>query len=203
LFVVIGRRRVVPCVARTARSRRGVRGPRRGRELADQAEIRLVYRAGGPSVASAGGGTAAPRRPCPYGPRTTRIAVRHHGKHLLARRNATCVLPYENPHACPGRSPCAPRSASHNRQRATATRRSPRARFGPWPSEAGRSLPPVRRVVPAYVALTSLSAGCARPLTSLLTPTPRAGLDSTEYIALMGALGVLVGLAFPEDWYTS
>lgn len=43
---------------------------------------------------------------------------------------------------------------------------------------------------------------CARPLTSLLTPTPRAGLDSTEYIALMGALGVLVGLALassPDD----
>jgi hypothetical protein len=28
-----------------------------------------------------------------------------------------------------------------------------------------------------------------------LTPTPRAGLESNEYLALMGALGVLVGLA--------
>jgi hypothetical protein len=36
---------------------------------------------------------------------------------------------------------------------------------------------------------------CRKGLTSLLTPTPRAGLDSNEYLALMGALGVLVGLA--------
>jgi hypothetical protein len=32
-------------------------------------------------------------------------------------------------------------------------------------------------------------------LTSLLAPAPRAGLDPTEYLALLGALGVLVGLA--------
>jgi hypothetical protein len=36
---------------------------------------------------------------------------------------------------------------------------------------------------------------CAMALTSLLTPTPRAGLDPNEYLALLGALGVLVGLA--------
>ena len=36
---------------------------------------------------------------------------------------------------------------------------------------------------------------CTKPLTSLLVPTPRAGMDRDEYLALMGALGVLVGLA--------
>ncbi len=36
---------------------------------------------------------------------------------------------------------------------------------------------------------------CEKALTSLLTPAPRAGLDSSAYLALMGALGVLVGLA--------
>jgi hypothetical protein len=30
--------------------------------------------------------------------------------------------------------------------------------------------------------------------TSLLTPAPKAGLDSTEYLALLRALCVLVGL---------
>ncbi len=35
---------------------------------------------------------------------------------------------------------------------------------------------------------------CRKALTSLLT-APRAGLDSNEYLALLGALGVLVGLA--------
>jgi hypothetical protein len=37
---------------------------------------------------------------------------------------------------------------------------------------------------------------CNKALTSLLTPTPRAGgLDSNEYLPLVGALGVFVGLA--------
>jgi len=36
---------------------------------------------------------------------------------------------------------------------------------------------------------------CSKALTSLLTPAPRDGLDSNEYLALLGALGVLVGLA--------
>jgi hypothetical protein len=36
---------------------------------------------------------------------------------------------------------------------------------------------------------------CNTPLTSLLVPAPRAGLDSNEYLALLGALGVLAGLA--------
>jgi len=36
---------------------------------------------------------------------------------------------------------------------------------------------------------------CNKPLTSLLMPAPRANLDSNEYLALLGALGVLVGLA--------
>lgn len=36
---------------------------------------------------------------------------------------------------------------------------------------------------------------CTKALTSLLTPAPHAGLDPTEYLALLGALGVLVGLA--------
>jgi hypothetical protein len=35
---------------------------------------------------------------------------------------------------------------------------------------------------------------CGRALTSLLAPT-RAGLDRDEWIALLGALGVLAGLA--------
>lgn len=38
---------------------------------------------------------------------------------------------------------------------------------------------------------------CGRALTSLLAPT-RAGLDRDEWIALLGALGVLAGLA-PAD----
>src|SRR5712692_1949445 len=38
-------------------------------------------------------------------------------------------------------------------------------------------------------------ADCGAELTSLLTPAPRAGMDSTQYVALTGALGVLVGLA--------
>ncbi len=50
-------------------------------------------------------------------------------------------------------------------------------------------------------AATCLSAAhcpnpnCGRALSSLLTPIPRAGLDRNEYLALLGALGVLVGLA--------
>ena len=43
---------------------------------------------------------------------------------------------------------------------------------------------------------------CRAPLTSLLTPTPRAGApDKDEYFALLGALGALVGLALttPEQ----
>ncbi len=36
---------------------------------------------------------------------------------------------------------------------------------------------------------------CSKALTSLLTPTPRAGLNGDEYLSLVGALGVLVGLA--------
>jgi hypothetical protein len=42
----------------------------------------------------------------------------------------------------------------------------------------------------------------ARGRATLLTPTPRAGLDRDEYLALLGALGVLVGLALatsPEN----
>ena len=39
------------------------------------------------------------------------------------------------------------------------------------------------------------NANCGTALTSLLTPAPRAGLDANEYLALLGALGVLVGLA--------
>ena len=36
---------------------------------------------------------------------------------------------------------------------------------------------------------------CRTALTSLLLPAPRAGFDPNEYLALLGALGVLVGLA--------
>jgi hypothetical protein len=36
---------------------------------------------------------------------------------------------------------------------------------------------------------------CGKALTSLLLPAPRANFASDEYLALMGALGVLVGLA--------
>jgi len=36
---------------------------------------------------------------------------------------------------------------------------------------------------------------CGKALTSLLSPAPRAGLDANEYLALLGALGVLVGVA--------
>lgn len=36
---------------------------------------------------------------------------------------------------------------------------------------------------------------CEKALTSLLTPAPRAGLEGSEYLALLRALGVLVGLA--------
>ena len=37
------------------------------------------------------------------------------------------------------------------------------------------------------------NSNCDTALTSLLTPTPKAGLDPNEYLALLGALGVLVG----------
>jgi hypothetical protein len=36
---------------------------------------------------------------------------------------------------------------------------------------------------------------CGRAVTELLAPAPRSGLDQTEYLALLGALGVLTGLA--------
>ncbi len=40
---------------------------------------------------------------------------------------------------------------------------------------------------------------CNKALSSLLLPAPRAGLDGNEYLALMGALGVLVGLALASS----
>jgi len=40
---------------------------------------------------------------------------------------------------------------------------------------------------------------CGSALTSLLLPAPRAGLESNEYLALLGALGVLVGLALASS----
>jgi hypothetical protein len=40
---------------------------------------------------------------------------------------------------------------------------------------------------------------CGKALSALLTPTPRAGLDPSEYFALLGALGVLVGLALTSS----
>jgi hypothetical protein len=40
---------------------------------------------------------------------------------------------------------------------------------------------------------------CNKPLTSLLVPTRTANLDHNEYVALLGALGVLVGLALTTD----
>ena len=36
---------------------------------------------------------------------------------------------------------------------------------------------------------------CGRAVTELLAPAPRSGLDQTEYLALLGALGLLTGLA--------
>ena len=36
---------------------------------------------------------------------------------------------------------------------------------------------------------------CQKAVTELLTPAPRAGLQQTEYLALLGALGLLTGLA--------
>ena len=36
---------------------------------------------------------------------------------------------------------------------------------------------------------------CDKALTTLLLPSPRSGFDRDEYLALLGALGVLVGLA--------
>ncbi len=36
---------------------------------------------------------------------------------------------------------------------------------------------------------------CGKAVTELLTPAPRAGLQQGEYLALLGALGVLTGLA--------
>jgi len=36
---------------------------------------------------------------------------------------------------------------------------------------------------------------CDQAVTELLAPAPRSGLDQTEYLALLGALGVLTGLA--------
>ncbi len=39
------------------------------------------------------------------------------------------------------------------------------------------------------------NSNCNTALTSLLTPAPRAGLDPNEYLGLLGALGVLAGVA--------
>jgi len=36
---------------------------------------------------------------------------------------------------------------------------------------------------------------CGKAVTELLAPAPRAALDQTEYLALLGALGLLTGLA--------
>lgn len=36
---------------------------------------------------------------------------------------------------------------------------------------------------------------CGKALSALLLPAPRAGFESNEYLAFLGALGVLVGLA--------
>ena len=36
---------------------------------------------------------------------------------------------------------------------------------------------------------------CGKALTKLLRPAPQANLEQSEYLALLGALGVLVGLA--------
>ena len=36
---------------------------------------------------------------------------------------------------------------------------------------------------------------CEHAVTELLAPAPRSGLDQTEYLALLGALGLLTGLA--------
>ena len=36
---------------------------------------------------------------------------------------------------------------------------------------------------------------CDKALTTLLLPAPRSGFDRDEYLALLGAVGVLVGLA--------
>jgi hypothetical protein len=36
---------------------------------------------------------------------------------------------------------------------------------------------------------------CQKAVTELLTPAPRAGLQQSEYLALLGALGLLTGLA--------
>jgi hypothetical protein len=46
----------------------------------------------------------------------------------------------------------------------------------------------------AKSGLSLVDAEQIRPR-ALLTPTPRASLDRDEYLALMGALGVFVGLA--------
>ncbi len=50
-------------------------------------------------------------------------------------------------------------------------------------------------VAGADLLVSGRCPNCGKALTSLLTPAPRAGLESTEYLALLGALGVLVGLA--------
>ena len=60
------------------------------------------------------------------------------------------------------------------------------------------SCPQCRRPVRGYDLLVTghcPNSNCSKALTSLLTPAPRAGLDGNEYLALLGALGVLVGLA--------
>lgn len=36
---------------------------------------------------------------------------------------------------------------------------------------------------------------CGRAVTELLAPAPRAGLNQTEYLALLGALGLVTGIA--------
>jgi hypothetical protein len=60
------------------------------------------------------------------------------------------------------------------------------------------SCPQCRQPVRASDLLVSgrcPNPSCRRALSSLLLPAPRAGFDANEYLALLGALGVLVGLA--------
>lgn len=40
---------------------------------------------------------------------------------------------------------------------------------------------------------------CDRAVTELLAPAPRAELNQSEYLALLGALGLLTGIALAES----
>ena len=75
--------------------------------------------------------------------------------------------------------------------------------YSAFAERARHELAPCPRCTKPLLGSDLLASGrcphCNKPLTSLLVPTRTANLDQNEYVALLGALGVLVGLALTTD----